>query len=290
MNRGGGRKDIFLEDEHCDLFLQLVQETVERYEIRVHGFVLMPNHYHLMIESVHGNLSKAMAKLGGRYTQSLNWEVQTDGSLFRGRFNNRVVVDPAHWRYLLAYLHLNPIRARLVTRINQWRWSSHRFYSGKTPVPHWLDTGNLWNELDGADGYRRYVSEIRQGRREMPDDFDQILFGRRRSSGIQVLAQPEQSRAVSVEEALQQVARVSGQPIEQMSKQIRGRAGNPVRVLAAWWLTIGAGCSNGQAGERLNLSPVAVCKAIARVKRELARHPEGEIYDWAMVLGDLKGH
>ena len=288
MNRGARRANVFLEDEHCDQFLKMLANTVERFDIRAHGFALMPNHYHLMVESVHGNLSKAMAQLSSWYTQAFNWEVNTDGSVFRGRFHNRVVIDPSHWRYLLAYMHLNPVRARMVPRVDQWRWTSHRYYSGKVNAPDWLWTGQLLKELGGAHGYRQYVSEVRQGRREMPDGFDQVLFGRQRSSDLQIVKHPENARELTVDRALEQVLKVSGKDRDEIYREVRGRGGNPVRTIAAWWLAVGAGCSNREVGRQLKMSEVSVSRALGRVRRELKARPLGELYDWAHKLRETK--
>jgi putative transposase len=166
MNRGAKRKNVFFDDDYCSLFCDFLAQIVERFDIRLHGFALMPNHYHLMVESVNGNLSQAMSYLNGKYTQAVNKERGIDGSLFRGRYHNRVVTDSSHWRYLLAYLHLNPVKARLVMRIDQWPWTSHRFYDGKYVSPDWLTTEKLFTEIGGTDGYRRYLKEIIQGRKD----------------------------------------------------------------------------------------------------------------------------
>ena len=84
MNRSSKGTKVFGNDELCSFFLDVLGETAERFDIRVHGYALMPNHYHLLVESVYGNLSRAMSHLNGRFTQLANSERRKDGSVFRG--------------------------------------------------------------------------------------------------------------------------------------------------------------------------------------------------------------
>ena len=257
---------------------------MERYDIRVHGFALMPSHYHLMVESVHGNLSHAMSYLNGHFTQIANRELGTDGPVFRGRFHNKVVTDPGHWRYLLTYLHLNPVKARLVMRINQWRWTSHPFYSGQKTPPDWLTTSDLIKEYGGVEGYRQYLKEVRQGSRERPSGFATVLFGGRRSSEMSIVKQDEAPRSLKPEDALKQVLTVGNASKADLFREVKGRGGNPVRTVAAWWLVMGAGLPNREVGKILKMSQVAVSRAIGRVRGEMSTNPSGQISNWACAL------
>ncbi|HUT78334.1 MAG TPA: transposase, partial [Polyangia bacterium] len=111
MSRGARRAPIFRDDIHCGLFLDLLSGLPERFGVDVHGYALMPNHFHLMLESGRGRISNAMAWLLSRYTVQVNRLHRWDGPLLRGRFHNRMVWHEQHWLHLLAYLHLNPVRA-----------------------------------------------------------------------------------------------------------------------------------------------------------------------------------
>ena len=284
MNRSAKGTKVFESDDMCSYFLGVLGETAERFDIRVHGYALMPNHYHLLVESVHGNLSRAMSHLNGRFTQLANWERGKDGSVFRGRFHNKVVTDPAHRRHLLPYLHLNPVRARLTVRVDQWHWSSHKFYSGRKVAPDWLTVELMLKEYGGSEGYRQYLSEVRNGRRESPSDFNQVLFHGRCSSEMFIEKQDEKARELLPEDALRQVLQVSGAKESELFREVKGRGGNPVRTLAAWWLVQGAGLKNREVGKLLKMSEVAVSRAIARVRREMIDTADAPITVWASVL------
>ena len=138
MHRGARREPIFLDNEHCLLFFELVESLIRKYEVEIHGYSLMPNHYHLLLRSRHGNLSDAMRFLNGRYTQQINQRRRWDGPVFRGRFTNKLVQDETRLPYILAYVHLNPLRANLVTRIDSKCWTSMRAYLGRRGEPDWV--------------------------------------------------------------------------------------------------------------------------------------------------------
>jgi putative transposase len=289
MNRGLRRGPVFLDDRCCETFVELMPEAVERYGILIFGYALMPNHYHLLVESVHGNLSQAMAFISANFSRQVNARFDWEGSVFRGRYHNRVVTAPEHWHYLLAYIHLNPVEANSVVKVEQSRWTSHGAYSGALGCPEWLEIDTLLAELGGPKGYRRYVQEIQQGRRKAPADFEQVLFGRRRSSEAFVVTQAEQEeRGISAKDALSQVRELTGATSRVLKETRRGPAGNPARAVAAWWLTHGAGLTNVKAGQYLGMPPVAVCRAIAHVQSQLVKNPSGEIYRWVQLLREMK--
>lgn len=286
MNRGHRRKPVFVDDWCCEEFLCLLPEAVERYGIVIYAYALMPNHYHLLVESVHGNLSRAMAYISSSFSARLNRRFRWEGSVFRGRFHNRVVSSPAHWHHLLAYIHLNPVRAKLVVKLTQTRWTSHASYTGKERCPDWLCTETLLEEMGGKPGYRRYMKNVRLGRQHPPDNFEQVLFERRCSSDFLLVKQEEEKRALSAEEAITQVLKITSATKRELKLSRRGREGNPARAVAAWWLTHGAGLTNVKASGHLKMTPVAVSRAIAHVKSQIVQNPEGDISRWVQLLKD----
>ena len=114
MNRGARREPAFTDADHCIVFLDLLGEVVRRFELEVHAYALMPNHFHLLVRSVRGNLSRCMQQLLGRYTQALNLKHGWAGPVFRGRFKNQVVSESEHLQIVVPYIHLNPVQAGLV--------------------------------------------------------------------------------------------------------------------------------------------------------------------------------
>ena len=110
------------------------------------------------------------------------------------------------------------------------------------------------------------------------------MFGGRRSSEMFVVKRGEQPRETAPEDALNQVIHVSGVPRQELFRVVKGRGGNPVRTLAAWWLVQGAGLKNKEAGEILKMSEVAVSRAISRVRRETKYNHSAPLSVWASSL------
>lgn len=202
--RGNERKPIFLDDRDRTHFLELLDEMVARYTIRLHAYVLMDNHYHLMLETPHANLSRAMQWLNVSYSVWFNRRRQRVGHLLQGRFK-AVVLEPQSWAAGLSrYVHLNPVRvARLgldkpsqrviraglagrpdadvvkqrIVELRRYPWSSYRAYLGLASRPRWLMCQAVLEWVGGGNGlgqrraYRAYVEQaVREGLGESPWD------------------------------------------------------------------------------------------------------------------------
>ncbi len=277
MNRGVRRQPVFFDDNCYAIFLDTMHDVVERYGIRVHGFALMPNHYHLMIESVHGNLSLAMQSLASRYGQEINRTPDWDGSLFKGRFQSKPVFDPEHWLYLAAYLHLNPLRAHLVVTLEQWPWTSHDRYSGESEWPEWVTTSEIEKQMEAFGGYQEYLSGVQNGSIRPPREFDAVTFERRKGAKLLMVKQPQAMSELSADDALEQVTRVTGVEVATILQPRRGRAGNPARTLAIWWLIQGARLTNAEVAGLLGMSSSGVSKTLALIRDHSGSYHSGSL-------------
>ena len=138
--RGNARNAIFLDDEGRALFLGCLGEVVARLGWRCHAYCLMDNHYHLLIETPEGNLSRGMRQLNGVYTQCFNRRHGRVGHVFQGRFKAIVVDRDSYLLELCRYVALNPIRAAMVAQIEHYAWSSYPATMGLAECPAWLET------------------------------------------------------------------------------------------------------------------------------------------------------
>ena len=117
-------------------------------------FCLMSNHFHLMLETVEPNLARAMRHLNGEYTQHFNRRHHTVGHLFQGRYKAILVQKESYLLELSRYIVLNPLRAKMVDCVEEWPWSSHRYYLGDGPAPPWLERDWLLSQFAGeAEGH-----------------------------------------------------------------------------------------------------------------------------------------
>lgn len=136
--RGNERRDIVRDDADRETFVRTLAAVVTRYGWVLHGWVLMTNHYHLIVETPRPTLSSGMRHLGAVYSQAFNRRWQRCGHLFQGRFFSLHVQRESHLLELLRYTALNPVRAGLVKAPESWAWGSYRATAGLERRPAWL--------------------------------------------------------------------------------------------------------------------------------------------------------
>ena len=186
MSRGIERRDIFGDDRDRGHFLDLLADTTERYNVGVHAFVLMDNHYHLLLQTPEANASRAMQWLNVSYASWFNARRSRVGHLFQGRFKSTLIDGNGSWLLLASvYIHLNPVnlaglalsktesaaeargfrdptKEQVVERLKKlrtFRWSSYRAYGRYAGTPEWLRCTELLHRAGGREAYRRYVQQ-----------------------------------------------------------------------------------------------------------------------------------
>jgi REP element-mobilizing transposase RayT len=161
--RGNAQDDVFYDDVDRTKFCLLVQEGTERFGHRVHAFCLLDNHIHAAFQVGKRPLSRIMQNLTFRYTQWFNRRHRRVGHLFQGRYKANLVDADSYLLELVRYIHLNPCRAGIPGEVEEYHWSSHRFYVGEEELP-WLTTefvlGQFSTDLGVArSGFRRFVAD-----------------------------------------------------------------------------------------------------------------------------------
>jgi len=165
FSRGNQKQPIFLNDEDRHFFLKCLREAHEKFGVVIHAYCLMPNHFHLVLETPLGNLSRMMHFLITSYTIYFNKKHKRHGHLFQGRFRSVLVEAVLYAQELSRYVHLNPVRAELVERPEEYPWSSYQRYRGKRRPESWLET----NVILGLYGDRleearmRYLDYVARG-------------------------------------------------------------------------------------------------------------------------------
>jgi REP element-mobilizing transposase RayT len=162
MNRGRGYQRIFHTPPYYHAFLTTLADAHERFGVVIHGYCLMGNHYHLLLQTPHGNLGRAMRHINGVYTQRYNRLKQTDGPLFRGRYKAILVDEDNYLLQLSRYIHRNPVETKtpLVKSLDTYPWSSYPAYINHTKGPAWLQREFVYTLLGHRQkhqGYRTYV-------------------------------------------------------------------------------------------------------------------------------------
>jgi putative transposase len=160
--RGNAGRDIYLDDGDRVSFLALVSDLVERFAWNCFAYCLMHNHYHLVVRTPRGDLSRGMRHLNGVYAQRFHRKHGTFGHLFQGRFHATLVQDDPYLLAVLRYVARNPVEAGLCNHASEWRWSSHRAVLGLAPTGPVAVQQVLAFCGEGGKGrtkYRRLVEE-----------------------------------------------------------------------------------------------------------------------------------
>lgn len=140
LSRGNERKEIFRDTQDYEKFRDTIGRMVQRFDIEVHAYALMSNHYHLMIRTGDASLSRAIQWLGLTYSMWFNRRHVRSGHLFQGRFKSFVIENDRYFTAMCLYIHANPIRAGIVQNFLDYPWSSYPRYAAARRKEPWLTT------------------------------------------------------------------------------------------------------------------------------------------------------
>ena len=182
LSRGNKQEVIFLADHDRQTFLKTIARMSERFEVTIIAYVLMDNHYHLLIRTNRPNLSKSMQWLGTTYTTIFNLRNSQSGHLFQGRFKSILVENEAYLLQLSYYIHRNPLRAGIVQRLIDYPWSSYPVYAYNRRCPGWLKTDLLLSQFGpdntGHSAYREKVQQYADEKKSIWEDIKHgVIFG-----------------------------------------------------------------------------------------------------------------
>ena len=127
-SRGDDRKKIFINEADYQKFLTYLRSAKEKFRFYLYAYCLMGNHYHLLLETTQPNLSQVMQNLNSAYTIYYNIKRKRCGHLFQGRYKSILVDKDEYLLELIRYIHLNPVRAKIVDEPQKYRWSGHMEY------------------------------------------------------------------------------------------------------------------------------------------------------------------
>ena len=158
ISRGNERRAIFRGDNDYELFLNTLGEASDRFDVLIHAYCLMPNHLHLLIQTKDSNLSQFMKRLLGVYTIRFNRRHKRYGHLFQGRYKAYLLDQDSYFLELSRYIHLNPVKAKLSTLPEKYRWSSMQFFL-RQDGPSYLHKKFTLDSFDSPSAYQAFVKE-----------------------------------------------------------------------------------------------------------------------------------
>jgi REP element-mobilizing transposase RayT len=284
LSRGNEKRDIFYEDADRRMFLDTLGDMAQRFEIEMFVYVLMGNHYHLLLRTRRANLSRAMQWFGVTYTNRFNARHSRSGHLFQGRFKSMLVQNDAYLLQVSYYIHRNPLRGKMVERLADYRWSSYRAYAYGQQASEWLNTELILSQLVNAeDRFKTYRENTQKYAKEEGRIWEDLRYGfilgtERFVGEIKNRFLPEKAhrdipqqkllvKAVDVNQIIAKAAGFLGCDVGDFKQAARV---SPVRVLdrdlllyAVWQLGVR---TNSQIGELFGLTGSAVSKRMAILK------------------------
>ena len=169
-SRGDRREDIYEDDEDRQAFLEVFASVIEQHNWICYAYCLMSNHYHLLIQTPDANLSKGMRQLNGVYTQAYNRRHQKIGHLFQGRYKSILVDEDNYLLELSRYIVLNPVKAGMENKVDEWKWSSYPAMVGTIQSPDWLESDYLLSQfsVQRKTAIRKYQEFLQAGLNKGP--------------------------------------------------------------------------------------------------------------------------
>jgi len=247
-SRGNEGRPIFRSNKDREAFLQFLAEAVKRFGWSVTAWVLMTNHYHVVVQTPEANLSRGMQWLNGTYADWFNRRHKRSGHLFQGRFKSLVIDQGTYFAEVLRYVVLNPVRAKMVARPEEYRWSSYRATAGLEAAPPWLDLTAVYAHFtpDGVAAQAMYsdyvlskvdsqerlwdqvINGIYLGGSEWAKQMRNIVESRPRSTD-----HPVKQRAIG-RPTVQKVIAAVAEAGAEAQEIVRSRGGGALRRMVAW--------------------------------------------------------
>lgn len=224
LNRGRRKEKVFFAEPDYRSFMHLLGECSRLFNLEVHSYSLMPNHYHLLIHTPEGNLSRIMRHLDGVYTQKINRRYKLEGSLFKGRFKSILVEEKSYLLELVRYIHRNPLKVYSKSKLHEHEWTSYWAYINNENKPPWLHTAKVLSyfskyEKEAKKGLHSFTIEkpshklqlrldslnwpVVLGGKEFADKIKEGVLGKKIKNVKEIPQYKESLRKISTNEALE---------------------------------------------------------------------------------------
>jgi REP element-mobilizing transposase RayT len=280
MLRGNNGHDIFFSDADRYRMCLLLQQSAERFGHIIEAYCFMTNHIHLAIRVMETDLSKFMHYLGFRFARYINRKYKRVGHLFQGRFQSVLVDDVDYLKELVRYIHLNPVRANIVSTPENYSWSSHRVYLGIDQVV-WLSRDRILHKFhpildDAISNFNKFVlSGI--GIETVYDFKSGLIKGILGDDTFikQVLATTNttQTRKIELAALVDKICEENNLSIEEFCAQGKTEKPSYARALASFLVREIEGLSLEQLGKFLDRHPSGLSKLANRLKTKSSQDP-----------------
>jgi len=296
-SRGNLRDKIFYNAADRERFLEILSRTKERYGYLLHAYALMDNHYHLLMETPRANLSQIMQNINTSYTVYVNRKYQRSGHLLQGRFKGIIVDKDRYLVVLSRYIHLNPVRVKLVKRPIEYPWTSYRSFIDPKAENSLVDTGETLlyfskHRHKAIRAYRGFV-EGDEGRDENPFGKMEagILLGEgafkakvlRRIERMKIDEEIPQAKMlrkkVTIDAVIKACQLFYGKKRKALVERAKGNEGRQVTIYLAKKLS---GEKGKEIGQHFGIKGPAVSDVIKRIEGRLEK--EGQLRERIELL------
>ena len=303
-SRGNQRGEVFWDEQDREGLKRILERTKERYGYLLHGYVFMTNHYHLLVETPHANIKQIMQNINTSYTVFVNRKYQRSGHLFQGRYKAFIVDKEGYLLELGRYIHLNPVRAGLVKRPEDFKWSSYCDYVRSRKAGGLVDTDetlSLFSKLRDVAirKYRGFINEGVDGRSPLENATGSILGDERfRERVVRYLRDISDKGAIpdirkirkkqGVDEIVKGVARYYGMMEVDLLRRRRRTEGE--RKVAVYLSKVLSGEKNVEIGSVFGITIQAVTNAVRRVEKRISEDNRfgSEVKRLKEIVGGVK--
>ena len=283
--RGNQRQETFVSDGDYQAYLERLGRYRKKYGYVVHGYCLMPNHVHLLLESSEHPLAKFMQGLQQSYTQYFNLKHHKTGHLFEGRYKAIICQKDEYLLELIRYIHLNPVRAGMVRNVEEYRYCGHYVYiQGK--ATEIIDPTKVLSILGGKGAYRRFVQDgVGEGHKEQYYEVEDQRFGERmlRIEAKEELRPPKRK---SLDKVARELARLAGVETQALRSGDRSWAVSRARTMIAYVLVRRLEYKLGEVAAYFGRDIATVASLLARLSERLQSDVKqaGEIERFAKTV------
>ncbi|MCP4257777.1 MAG: transposase [Planctomycetes bacterium] len=287
-SRGNLRDKIFYADADRTKLIEILKRTKERYGYIIHAFVLMDNHYHFLIETPQANLNQLMQNINTSYTVFINKKYHRSGHLFQGRYK-AIVVDKDNYLLTLSrYIHLNPVKAKVVRKPEEYKWSSYKEYIGlsKTGLVDTVDTLSYFSKYakTSMKKYKEYVeTEITEkspfddvkggivlGKERFMEKIKKFIEGKKADKELHALKRIYEERPI--QDVIRKMAEYYQLSPEDLIKKTRRYSRE--RKVTIYLSKIHNKGRNKVVGEYFGISPQQVTNILTHIENELESSKE----------------
>ncbi|MGH7884447.1 MAG: transposase [Thermodesulfobacteriota bacterium] len=279
--RGNDRQEIFFDEQDRIYYESLISEGVERFKYKVHAYSFMSNHVHLLIQVSDIKLSKIIQNISFRYTKYINKKKSRIGHLFQGRYKAILIDADSYLLELVRYIHLNPVRANMVEKLEEYKWSGHLCYLGKIKKK-WFSTNEVLSQFSARKGKARskyqefvyegigvegvnYKREIKEGRIMGEDKFIEEVLKEN---------EEKEDKILEMEVIIKRVCKYYGMTEKELRRKDKNRDIGNVRNIIGYLVREYSGSTIKKYSEEVGRDITSISKGMRKVREKMESNKE----------------